>query len=112
MKLLIIIAGLLIAGSAFAGPFLIADPQCKFDGDNGCAAGFEMSLDGVAWESMGSQDVDTDKIMIHHDLAGFPEGINNVQVKAVNIWGESDPVPFSFTKSVPSTPTNIAVLPE
>jgi len=109
----LVVALLGFTSVAFSSPFLISDPQCKLENDNGCAAGFELSLDdGATWGVMGSQDVGADKVMIHHDLGGFPEGMNNIQVRAVNLWGESATIPFSFTKSVPSAPTNMAVSPE
>ena len=99
---------LLSAAVSWAQPYLVSDPQCKYDGvrydgTKGCAAGFEISTDaGGSWQPAGSMDVGTDKIRLSHDLVGTADGTHNIQVRAVNVWGDSKPVPFDFSAGAPS----------
>ena len=118
MNIVLKMAGIMIAVIfifaylASAAPFLVSDPQCKFDGANNCALEFQISKDGVIWFVADSQDIDTDQIKLHHDLAGEPDGNNDWKVKAVNAWGSSTPVPFVFIKGVPSAPNGIRITGE
>ena len=100
---------LLSAAVSWAQPYLVSDPQCKdgctncSDGVHGCAAGFEISFDaGANWQTAGSMDVGTDEIRLSHDLVGTAAGDHSIQVRAVNAWGDSAPIPFDFTAGAPS----------
>ena len=110
-RLILIMLIIALPGVAFSDPHLVSDPQCKSKGhDDNCASGFVISVDGgQSWAAAGSQDVGTDDIRVYHDLDGIAKGQHDYQVKAVNAWGESAPVPFLFTKGVPSPPTGFGI---
>ena len=92
----------IISSIAVANPFLICDPQ-----------------EGViAYEISGLPDWYVTRIpaendgSIKLDLATLP--IDNttyeLQVRACNVWGCSDPAPFSFTTSTPPVPTQFRLM--
>ena len=93
-----ILCFLLMASTAFAGPFLVCDP-------NSYATSYEISGDITAnpqAESDGS---------LRYDLAGIEVKAHNIDVKSCNMWGCSTPVPFSFEKKLPASPTNTRLEP-
>jgi len=99
--LMALIALFAFAQFSHAAPFLICDPQTNvthyvvtLDGDTSTAPAFDLG-DGT--------------LMLKYDLAGIPAGAHNVQVKAKNLWGESIPVPFDFTKALPDVPGGIRI---
>ena len=98
-----VMASLLLVSFAWAQPYVVSDPQCKYNGSNDCAEGFEVSTDGGnTWQPSGAIDVGADQIRLSHDLVGTTDGAHNIQVRAVNVWRASDPVPFGFTAGAPS----------
>ena len=50
--------------SAHAAPFLVSDPQCKYEGSNDCAESFMLTKDGTVWVEMELQDVGTDEVRV------------------------------------------------
>ena len=104
MKTLIIIFTLTIllwASSLYAQPFLISDPQTG-------AEEYVVTIDGV--ESVSSaQALGDGTVRLHHDLSGVADGLHNVEVKARNMWEDSSPVPFSFTRTPPGVPVGIGL---
>lgn len=106
-KIIALLIVLLFPLVVFADPYLVSDPQCKFQND-GCANGFEISWDGgITWQAAGAQDTDPNQIRLYEDLAGLDVGTYNIQARAKNPWGVSSAVPFSFTKQLPQSPINI-----
>lgn len=92
-----------MAGNAYASPFLMCDPQ---DG----VEGYEVEgLDFVAGQSIPAEA--DGSIML--DMAPLTEvGLHNITVKACNMWGCSDPSPFSFTRPLsPTMSVNIRLEP-
>ena len=89
---IVIGAILLLAVKAFSTPFLVCDPQAGVDG-------YEIEfLDFVAGQSIPAEADGS----IRLDMAPLAlDGTYNIEIRAVNLWGRSDPTPFSFTK-VPS----------
>ncbi|KKM14981.1 hypothetical protein LCGC14_1700680 [marine sediment metagenome] len=89
------------ASSVLARPFLISDPQTG-------AEEYVVTIDGV--ESVSpAQDHGNGTVRLYHDLAGISDGLHNVEVKAQNVWGDSLPTPFVFTKTLPGGPTGIGL---
>ena len=43
-------------------------------------------------------------------LVGFPAGLNQLEVRAANVWAISTMVPFEFSKDMPGIPSNIALV--
>jgi len=89
---LVIGAILLLAVKAFSTPFLVCDPQAGVEG-------YEIeNLDFVSGQSIPAEADGS----IRLDMAPLAlDGSYNIEIRAVNLWGRSDPTPFSFTK-VPS----------
>lgn len=82
---------LLLVNESSGAPFLVCD-------EAGDVTGYEVNLDGDGWEVTPAP--------LKYDLEGIVEGGHTVEVRAVNLWGESPSVPFDFTKTLPSL-TNI-----
>jgi len=103
-KILIILTVLfLTADMAFASPFLICTPVTD-------AESYLVKIDGAAdpVEVPGYQTQDG-KIMIHWDLFEFANGNHHLEVAAKNMWGQSEYVPFDFTKQVAGNPLGIGL---
>ena len=89
--------------SAFAEPFLCSNP---YGPDMVQPTFFEVTVNGG--EPMGeAPQVVEGWSRLHMDLADFPDGEYNLEVKACNQWGCSSAVPFSFTKGLPDALTDI-----
>ena len=106
MKTLLLTVLLVLTASwAWADPFLVCAPQSDADEyivtfdlvDDPPTPYNEFTFpDGTTW-------------VVLKDLAGIPEGNHQVDVKAVNMWGESASVPFAFIKSLPGSAPNIGL---
>ena len=70
-----------------------------------------MTIDGVSTE-VEAFDLGDGEVMLKYGLDGLSNGMHEVSVKAKNIWGESEPVPFSFTREDPPTPVGIGLSSE
>ena len=46
---------------------------------------------------------------LRYDLTGLPDGLHDFTIRAKNIWGLSDPIPFGFSKGVPAAPSGIGL---
>jgi hypothetical protein len=90
---------------AFCSPFLISDSQ-----------------DNVGWYEILGLGVDGDHLTpatsgdqgyLRHDLAGSEvDTTYNINVKACNVWGCSNSVPFSFTpENPPSSAAGLVIAP-
>lgn len=101
-----IISFLLLVGTVQSSPFLISDPQPK--DPPGQVEYYMVVIDGVEYQS-DPQDLGDGTVRLHYDLVGISSGTHQVEVRAGNIWGESAPVPFGFTKQMPSGVTGIAL---
>jgi len=44
------------------------------------------------------------------ELDSWPDGLHQLQVKAKNMWDESDPVPFFFIKGKPASPSSLGLI--
>jgi hypothetical protein len=94
--------------AAQAGPFLVSDPwpasgaqpdSCSYQ--EGAAAPVVVP---VAKDSAGLP-------YCRFDLAGVTRAAHSYQVRALNAWGASDPVPFAFSAAVPGAATGLRVIP-
>jgi len=91
---------LLIPSLAFAGPFLICDPQTNVT---------EYIITGDINTTVLAFDLGDGTVKLQYDLNDIAEGTFNLQVKAKNIWGESVAVPFDFVKALPVAPGAIRI---
>lgn len=90
---------LLVAFKAYAAPFLVCDPQTGVTGyeiTGSITANFIAQPDGS----------------LKYDLASAPNGENNIQIAACNVWGCSSTVPFVFNKAIPAAPAGLRIAAE
>jgi hypothetical protein len=94
--------------AAQAGPFLVSDPypasgaqpdSCSYQ--EGTAAAVVVP---VAKDAAGLP-------YCRFDLAGVTRAAHSYQVRALNAWGQSDPVPFAFSAAGPGAATGLRVIP-
>ena len=81
-------------------PFLVCDPQ---DG----VTEYKVTLNGDPEITVPAQPDGS----LSYDLAGLSEGAFTFSVKAANLWGVSDPSPFSSVKVLPQSPTSMRLSP-
>jgi hypothetical protein len=90
---------LLIVFKANAAPFLVTDPQSGVVGyeiTGSITANFIAQPDGS----------------LKYDLASAPNGENDIQIAACNVWGCSSTVPFVFNKAIPAAPAGLRIAAE
>ena len=98
-KLLLVMAFMLLASTSFAAPFLVCDPQAGVVGyeiTGSITANFIAQPDGS----------------LKYDLASAPNGENDIQIAACNVWGCSSTVPFVFNKAIPAAPAGLRIAAE
>ena len=47
---------------------------------------------------------------LHYLINWVENGVHSVQVFAINMWGDSNPCPFDFTRSEPVAPQNLQLI--
>jgi len=87
--------------NARAAPFLICDPQTN-------VTHYIVTIDGVTTTSPAF-DLGDGKVRLSVDLKDSPEGEHTCSIKAANLWDESDPVPFVFTRAGPDVLVNVRI---
>lgn len=108
MKKIFLAATLVLAFSAtvFAAPFLISDP---YPTTTTQPDKFVVVWNGTTYD-ITPEAVTGSGVRLHWDIAGkWQPGTNSLTVKAVNMWGSSATVPFSFTAGVPTLPENVSL---
>lgn len=90
MKTLVIVLAVLIPVICSASPWLICDPQAG-------VTSYQFTDDAFFATKTAEADGS-----LRYDLAGIPSGTHNIQVRAANLWGVSDPSPFEFSVSIPT----------
>lgn len=104
----IILALVLIFISAtfvLASPFVVTDPV-----SSKLLKECVIKIDGTE-SIINAQAVDSDNVRCVIDVESVSEGEHTISIKAKNIWGESDEVPFVFSKQLPPNPSNIHLEP-
>ena len=48
-------------------------------------------------------------VQLHYDVSGLTDGAHAISVSAVDAFGGSTSIPFSFVKGVPAAPTGLAI---
>jgi len=105
-RLILVLAIILMASSAWASPFLVCDCQDNveqyvliFD------EGTPIMVDAVATDCTGAQK------RLSFDVAplALADGQHTVEGAAKNIWGSSAYVPLDFNKAVPVSGTGIGL---
>ena len=92
---------LLIVAKSNAAPFLVCDPQAG-------VVGYEITgLVGEPVTFVAQPDGS-----LKYDLASAPNGENNIQIAACNVWGCSSTVPFVFNKAIPAAPAGLRIAAE
>jgi hypothetical protein len=94
----------LLVMSAWAAPFLICNPQTN-------VTSYMLTFDGVEQE-VGAYDLGDDTVTLHFDLCDIADGDHTGEVRAKNIWGVSEALPFYFSKAVPECPSVVNISPE
>ena len=95
MRTVILLVILLLASPVWAEPFLV----CK---DNPKAEFYLVTLDTLPEEKVA--------VPLSFDLDGLENGPHSILVQAGNVWGKSDAVPFSFTKSLPEDTEDLGII--
>ena len=104
--LVALIACLVFSTSIFARPFLVSDPQAA-------ATFYVITLLNDLADPDDDQDFQVSAMAdgsLHADLINFPAGLNQLEVRAGNVFDISDPTPFEFTKDMPGIPSHIALI--
>lgn len=96
-KLWMVMAILMIAGTAQAAPYVVCDAQEGVIG---------YTLTGLTELTVAAQ---TDG-SLKYDLAGIPAGSYNVNVAACSVWGCGEATPFPFAKSLPARPAGVRLV--
>ena len=99
-KTLLVIAFMLLSSAAFAAPFIVCDPQSG-------VVGYEITGLGEPVTFVAQPDGS-----LKYDLASAPNGENNIQIAACNVWGCSSTVPFVFNKAIPAAPAGLRIAAE
>ena len=112
MKPLLLLLFLSVAAKAM--PFLVCDPYVPQSDPSLNPVSF--ILKGLAQNPISVpvfQQTDG-SLIIHYDLAQISNGSFTVTAAAVNIFGgvSPDSVPFTFSKNLPATPTNLRISPQ
>lgn len=100
--LIVLCCSILLASMAVAAPFLVCDPQTD-------VTSYVLSLDGSEPWEVPAQDMGDNTTRLHYDLVGLLDGNHTGTVAAKNVWGESEPVPFGFRKTVPESPSALTL---
>ena len=87
--------------SAWAAPFLVCDPQTN-------VTSYMVTLDGAEQEVV-AYDLGDDTVMVHFDLGAVADGDHVGELRAKNVWGVSESLPFDFNKTVPECPSAINI---
>ncbi|KKL80640.1 hypothetical protein LCGC14_2002770 [marine sediment metagenome] len=103
IPMIIMLTGMLLflVSIALAQPFLVSDPQTG-------AEEYVVTIDGVE-DISPAQDLGNGTVRLYHDMAGVSDGLHNVEVKARNMWEDSLPTPFAFTRTPPGAPAGIGL---
>ena len=96
-KLFIILALLLFPVFCFANPFLVSDPNENVE---------EIRATWNGTETVLSKKGDGS---IYHDLSGIADGDHVMSIKACNMWGCSEAIPFEFTKAIPESVSGLSL---
>lgn len=86
-----------ISRMIYASPFLVCDPQVN-------VTSYVVSINGTI-EEVPAQVLGDNSTRLHYDIGGLADGSYICSVKAKNFWGESAPVPFSFSIISPECPS-------
>ena len=70
---------------------------------------YVLTIDGGASFEVDPQTLGDGSKRLRYDVTAVTTGTHNMTVAAKNLWGQSSTTPFSFTKSVPTAPTNIGL---
>jgi len=105
-KLILVLLLLLIPMWAWAGPFLVCDPQTGI-------THYEVVVNG------NPNTVDAQDTRLSYDLDGLGIGVHNFQVSAITLyndpnggagsWGKSDAVPFVGTRILVNPASGLSV---
>lgn len=87
-------------------PYLVCDPVPTTAVQ---PTSYTVTLDTAAAIDVPAFKNPDNSVQLRYDLSGVALGVHVVGLKAKNIWGESASVPFSFTKALPATPTNVGI---
>ena len=108
MKSLILSLGLLFLSSVvFAAPFVVTDEHNKDLVEN-----YVVTVDGLFEQTVTPTEISDGVVVGVYDVGGLENGEHTVTFKTVNMWGVTDPVPFSFIVRLPPTISSIQLVKE
>ena len=101
----LVAAAIVLPGKrADAALFLVSDPVAGCPGAAApCPTSFNLSLDAGAVVNTPAQSDGS----LHWDASSLPNGSHVMAVSAVNTWGSSSAVNFTFNRQVPLPPANL-----
>jgi hypothetical protein len=114
MKRALLFLFLALAGVANAAPYLVSDPYVPQSDPNLNPVQFIIHGLQASDITVNATTLSGGNLVLEYDLATLPNGTYHVTAAAVNIFGGESPFstpPFDFTKGVPSTPTNLRIVP-
>lgn len=98
---------ILVPVTVMAGPFVVSDP---YPSSGQQPDGFRGTVNGVGFDVPYATDANGLRYF-NLDLAGmWLTGTNSLIVRAYNIWGESETVPFDFNAGGAVPPLNVHVI--
>lgn len=98
---------ILTAAVATAQPFLVCDPYPAENQPTQFIVKVDQSETVTDYSEITTSA--GERVAVVVDLAGYPDGLHKITVRAKNIWGESAPAPFEFNKQPPNPITNIRI---
>lgn len=91
----ITLAILLATGSAYAAPSVVSDDFTASMVDS-CTVVFD-----EVTSTFAPTPTTTGNARCEFDVGGVSNGAHQMSMNTSNMWGVSDPIPFSFTKELP-----------
>lgn len=103
---------LLLGGSVWASPFLVADPYPVGLDQSSKPVSFILKGLGASPISIPATVNSDGTVQLRYDLAALPNGNYTVIADAVNQFGgvSLDSAPFTFTRGIPNAPINLKIV--
>ena len=98
-----ILAMAFTAGTAGAEPFLVCDPTTDQITE------YVLVIDDRDPVTSVPEDLGDGTVRLKYDLEGLSIGQHHIEVRARNIWGQSDAAPFDCIKSLPGQPAGLKI---
>lgn len=97
-----VVLSMFFCSTIYAAPFMVCDPQ-----EN--VTSYIVTMNGTS-EEVQAQDLEDNTTRLYYDLEGIVNGVYDCNVTARSMWGDSEPVPFSFSKTMPGCPSVLDIV--